>query len=69
MSETLYPKRRYKKDKSHRRWRLDAELAYDGGGSQWSEYYRTKTTAKIAAFWHYHIASWGGNIQLVDTEA
>lgn len=63
----LYPKEPKVRDVSHRRWRLDAELAYDGGASWWSNYYRTLWGAKIAAFMHYHVFSWGGSIELVDT--
>lgn len=63
----LYPKEKKVKDVSHRRWRLDCELAYDGGGSKWHDYYRTLWGAKIAAWFHYHIASYGGHIELTDT--
>ena len=63
----LYPKERKKKDVSHRRWRLDCDLVYEGGSSKWSDYYRTLWGAKIAAWFHYRIASYGGSIELVDT--
>lgn len=63
----LYPKERKVRDVSHRRWRLDCHLAYDGGGSEWSDYYRTLWGAKIAAFMHHHVFSWGGSIELIDT--
>lgn len=65
----LYPKERKVKDKSHRRYRVDYDLAYDGGGSRWMGYYRTSTGARIAAFWNYHFASWGGSAELVDQHA
>lgn len=68
MTERLYPKERPQPDHSDRRWRLDCQLAYDGGGSEWSGYYRTLWGARLAAWWHYHIASWGGSIVLVDQE-
>lgn len=63
----LYPKERKVRDVSHRRWRLDCELVYDGGGGKWRGYYRTLWGAKIAAWFHYHIASYGGHIGLTDT--
>lgn len=63
----IYPKERKVRDVSHRRWRLDCYLAYDGGGTEWSGYYRTRWGAKISAWYHYHIASYGGSIELIDT--
>lgn len=64
----MYPKERKAKDRSHLRYRLDCDLAYDGGGSRWSSYHKTKIGAKISAWYHYHIASWGGSIDLVDQQ-
>lgn len=64
----VYPRERKTRDKSHRRWRMDAELAYDGGGGKWTDYYRTYLGARIAAFYHYHIASYGGSIEITDQQ-
>lgn len=63
----LYPKEKKPRGVSHRRWRIDAYLAYDGGGTGWTDYYRTLWGAKIAAWYHYHLASYGGSIELTDT--
>lgn len=63
----IYPKEPRGRDVSHRRYRLDIYLAYDGGGTGWSDYYRTLWGAKIAAWYHYHIASCGVSIKLIDT--
>lgn len=62
---TLYPKAAKKKQnqerKYHRPWRVDYELAYEGGDlGCWSGYYRTYTGARIAAFWNQYFASYGG---------
>lgn len=62
----LYPNDKFRDPHLERRWRIDCDLAYDGGGSEWSQGYRTKIGAKIAAFLHYHVFSWGGSIKLVD---
>lgn len=72
MAELIYPKPTRKRDpKLHRRWRLDCVLVYggDGGGAAatWSKGYRTRLGARIAAWWHYEIASWGGSVKLIDT--
>jgi hypothetical protein len=65
MGEMLYPKEpRRRRDKSGRRYRVDYDLAYDGGGSEWSGYYRTHLGARIAAFYNYHLASYGGRAAL-----
>lgn len=66
MNEKLYPKP--EKDRSHldRPWILSCHLAYDGGGADWAKGYRTYIGARIAAWWHYHVASWGGRIDLID---
>lgn len=67
MTERLYPKPpRPEKDRTHLRWRVDYCLAYDGGHGEWSGYYRTRTRARIAAWWNFHIASWGGSAKLID---
>lgn len=48
-----------------RRYRVDYDLAYDGGSSEWSGYYRTRVGAKIAAWWNVHVSSWGGTADLL----
>lgn len=62
----LYPRSRskYRRDKSGRRWRVDYDLTYDGGGGSWSGYYRTKTGAKVSAWLNVYIKSWGGSAVL-----
>jgi hypothetical protein len=52
------------KTESNRKWAVDYDLAYDGGGSAWTGNYRTKTGAKIALFYNRFIASWGGSAKL-----
>lgn len=69
MGEPLYPKEPSKRDPHlDRPWRLDCNLVYggDGGGwvEEWSKGYRTLWGARIAAWWHYHIASWGGSVSI-----
>ena len=75
MSEQLYPspsrearleRRRSRAEK--RRYRVDYDLAYDGGGSEWSGYYRTRAGAKVAAWWNVHVSSWGGTAVLEGEE-
>lgn len=64
MEEQLYPKYKPVVDHSDRPWGVKFDLAYDGGGSRWTGYYRTRLGARISAWWHYHIASWGGSAVL-----
>lgn len=68
VGKTLYPKPpRKRRDKSQRRWRVEYDLAYDGGGdNEFTCYYRTKLGALIAAFFHQYIRSWGGSVVLFD---
>ena len=71
-AEPIYPKpERTRNMHLDRRWRLDCSLVYgDSGGAgveTWSKGYRTRTGARLAAWWHYHLASWGGSVELVDT--
>ena len=68
MNEQLYPRPCKLKDKSNRRWHVDYEITYDGGGSNWSGFYRTYIGARIAAWWNVHVASWGGNAILYDNK-
>lgn len=67
VSEKLYPKERPEKGMSRRRWRVDYDLAYDGGGSRWSDYYRTRFGAKVSAWLNVRLRSWGGSAILFDT--
>lgn len=69
MSETLYPKPKKERPETPRRWRVDYGLIYDNGHVQWSKQYRTRRGAKIAAWWHRYISSYGGTVVLVDQEA
>lgn len=50
-----------------RRYRVDYDLAYDGGGARWTGYYRFATSARLAMVWNRWIASWGGTAILHDS--
>lgn len=63
----VYPKPRRYRDHSDRPWRVDYDLAYDGGGSQFSQYYRTKFGARFSIWRQMHVASWGGSAKLIWT--
>lgn len=65
----MYPKPRRERDNSGKRWRVDYDLAYDGGGSRFSVYYSSKRVARYCAWWNVKIGSWGGTAILVDREA
>lgn len=67
VSKLVLPKEKLFKEHTHRRWHVQYDLAYDGGGSKWTGYYRTKIVAYIAIYWNYYFASWGGSAVLVDT--
>ena len=56
--------RRLEKQKARANYRMHYDLAYDGGGSEFDEYYKTVLGARIAAFFHLHIRSWGGSAEL-----
>lgn len=60
-----WPKPRKARDVSNLPWRVDYDLAYDGGGSRWSGYYRTRTGARLSVWWNLHMRSWGGSAKLV----
>jgi hypothetical protein len=65
--ERLYPKKRYEKAPHvERPWGVRYDLVYDNGLFSWNDYYRTRWGAKIAAWWKYHFASWGGSAVLFD---
>lgn len=51
-----------------RRWRLDCkDLVYDGGHSSFCVWTRTRFGARLSAWLHYNVRSWGGgSITLVD---
>lgn len=75
MRERLYPspsrearleRRQLRAEK--RRYRVDYDLAYDGGGSEWSGSYRTRAGARVAAWWNVHVSSWGGTAVLETRE-
>lgn len=57
-------KRRRARKKRVANYRVEYDLAYDGGGSAFEEYYRTKIGARISAFFHLHVRSWGGSADL-----
>lgn len=68
LGEKIYPRTpRKRRDKTGRRWRVDYDLAYEGGGdSQWSGYYRTRLGALISAWINEYVKSYGGNAVLYD---
>lgn len=57
-----------KKNQYTCRWKIDFSLAYDGGGSEWTQYYFTKIGALFSRFWHVYLASWGGRAELTEVE-
>lgn len=61
----VWPKPVYRNQHTERPWRVDYSLAYDGGGSSFSQWYRTRRGARISAWWHMHVRSWGGSAKLV----
>lgn len=69
MSEVLYPKPRPPKPPSTKPWAVDYELAYDGGGGEWTGYYRWRWSAKAAAWLNHNILSYGGGAALRRNEA
>lgn len=71
MTERLHPspKREARRVRAQavrekRPYRVDYDLAYDGGCSIWSGYYRTQVGARVAAWWNVHVSSWGGTAAL-----
>lgn len=65
MAEQLYPKvPRVKPERIDRPWRVEYDMTFDGGGSAWSQYYRTEFGARWSAFWWEHFRSWGGRATL-----
>lgn len=51
-----------------RPWGVRFDLAYDGGGDAWTQFYRTKLGARISILWNKHIASWGGTAVLFENK-
>lgn len=49
-------------------WAVVYELAYDGGGSDWWQYYRTRHGALVSAWWNLYITSWGGSATLIEID-
>jgi hypothetical protein len=68
VAETLYPRTRRRRDLTGRRWYVFYDLAYDGGGSKWVGYYKTKRGAKLAAWWNVNMSSWGGTAVLKENK-
>jgi hypothetical protein len=64
MDEQLFPLEGerwwQRKPNPKRRWGVTYNLTYDGGSGEWVWYYRTKLSARIFAWWHVYIGSWGG---------
>lgn len=48
-------------------WGVRFDLAYDGGGEGWTEYYRTKLGALLSIVRHKWFTSWGGSAVLFHT--
>lgn len=49
-----------------RRYAVHYDLAYDGGGERFTNEYRTRAGATVAAWWNRHVSSWGGSARLED---
>ena len=62
-----YPRERPYNEHTERPWRVDYDLAYDGGGSRWSKHYRTRLGARVSIWRNLYIASWGGSAVLIWT--
>lgn len=63
----VHPSPRVKNNKMGRRYWVEYDLAYDGGGSRWTGYYKWLWIARIAMFYNVRIGSWGGSAKLLDT--
>jgi hypothetical protein len=52
----------------HRRrpWWVVYDLAYDGGGSEWTGYYKARWQALVALWWNRHVTSYGGEARLYE---
>ena len=56
--------RRLRKKMARSNYRIRYDLAFDGGGSVFDEYYKTRTGALISSFFWRHVRSWGGSAYL-----
>jgi hypothetical protein len=64
------PRSKPERDDSGRRYRVEFDLIYDGGGSSWTGWYRTYFGARWAMFWMRRFPfSWGGTAELFDSAA
>ena len=70
--ESLYPNPKRKARQARRqvrreqrRYRVAYDLLHDGGGGEWTGYYRTRVGARLAAWWNVHVSSWGGTADLM----
>lgn len=63
-SKSRKQQRRLEKKMARANFRVHYDLAYDGGGSEFDEYYKTKWGAWISALIHIHVRSWGGTADL-----
>lgn len=67
MPEELFVKKSKKKVVKHwRRWRVEYRLVYDDGQADFDLYYKTRFGAKVCAWYHKYIRSWGGTAILFD---
>lgn len=55
---------RLKRKMARSNFRMHYDLAFDGGGSAFDEYYRTLVGARVSAFFWIHFCSWGGSAKL-----
>lgn len=63
----IYPKDpREKNYRLNRRWRVDYVdmICEGGGGASWSKGYRTWVGARVAAWFWYHIGTYGGKVSI-----
>lgn len=67
----MYPRpKRKRRSKENRAWMVRYNgLVYDSGRASWTQYYHTKTGARISAFFHVRFKSWGvisgGSVHLI----
>ena len=54
--------------KTDRRWVVQYDLAYDGGGARWDGHYTWRIQALIMMLYNKYIASWGGMAVLIDRD-
>ena len=68
VDEWPHPERASRRDESGRRWRVEYDLAYDGGGEEFTRWYHTEFGARVSIWWNRNISSWGGSAILIDQE-